>query len=611
MNKRQWRAFWKRLDVMLQEANMNQSKLAMGLGVKQSAISQWVRCQTNPASWRIKEIVRWVYKHHGFKTPLELLDWVELICWQPTEEEMQEWFPRCAAPARGPVLKDQQHLFRSVGRLVGRNKELGQVKRWLTAVEAFRRPAVKVVVIWGMAGVGKTALAQAVGQDPAVERYFRDGVLWAKLGPEPDIEKWLQEWGNLLGLPDADRGSMALLYEYLASEERRALLILDDVWPSTPFEQLMALGGPQCGVLITSQVITVADVYDEKSKVRKLRLKVLRPKSALELARQALKREPMAEETAQLKEIIKRVEGLPLAVPGVEPQQLDSLATFQVGYQRLNEADQQRFRALGNLPRGTSFQVGILAALWGDEVEEARQAAQRLVERSLLNQIWEDHYRIHVLLHDSAIALLKAAGEQDMEGAWVEAWANRFRGGLVKNWRLWWPSLPQPRGRARLFSRTWLMWVWEELRVTMFQCHWDVIQTRLVEKMAPAEVWATGQLLHRRAQRHLRHGRIFIETMIGAMWLVVLTLASWIMLATSDWELAVQVALNWSLFRWLYDLTGILALVYLLGCPLWVLITGVDLVDFHRFYRLPLGRYGSAADKKWRREWQGRQRQGW
>ena len=107
----------------------------------------------------------------------------------PEEERLRAWFGKWfkehSTLPRGPVLGDQRHLLRRAERLVGREKELGQVREWLTAAARFRRPAAKVVVIGGMAGVGKTALAQAVGRDPMVERYFRDGVLWAQLGPKP------------------------------------------------------------------------------------------------------------------------------------------------------------------------------------------------------------------------------------------------------------------------------------------------------------------------------------------------------------------------------------------------------------------------------------------
>ena len=49
-------------------------------------------------------------------------------------------------------------------------------------------------VLHGMGGVGKSVLARALCDDPAVQAAFPDGILWATLGQTPDLTARLHEW---------------------------------------------------------------------------------------------------------------------------------------------------------------------------------------------------------------------------------------------------------------------------------------------------------------------------------------------------------------------------------------------------------------------------------
>ncbi len=51
---------------------------------------------------------------------------------------------------------------------------------------------------------GKTTLAAHLVQQRDITAYFPDGILWAGLGPTPDVRGHLSRWGTLLGL-DASR----------------------------------------------------------------------------------------------------------------------------------------------------------------------------------------------------------------------------------------------------------------------------------------------------------------------------------------------------------------------------------------------------------------------
>ena len=97
------------------------------------------------------------------------------------------------------------------------------------------RPQVGVVAataLHGQGGLGKTVLARAICEDPAIRAAFPDGMLWATLGQPPDIARIQREWIRVLGgdlalasSPESGRAEMTRLIG-----DRAMLLVLDDVW---------------------------------------------------------------------------------------------------------------------------------------------------------------------------------------------------------------------------------------------------------------------------------------------------------------------------------------------------------------------------------------------
>ena len=82
-----------------------------------------------------------------------------------------------------------------LGSLVGRDELLEKLKfRLLDDKNA------PLAALNGLPGVGKTALAAELVRDAEMKRAFRGGVLWAGLGPKPNIVGLLGRWGTLLGL---------------------------------------------------------------------------------------------------------------------------------------------------------------------------------------------------------------------------------------------------------------------------------------------------------------------------------------------------------------------------------------------------------------------------
>src|SRR5579864_9035870 len=80
--------------------------------------------------------------------------------------------------------------------LVGRDEMFAQLKERLLGGSN-----VGLTAINGLPGVGKTALAVALAHDGDVVGHFHDGILWAAMGPQPNVLGLLSRWGTLLGTP--------------------------------------------------------------------------------------------------------------------------------------------------------------------------------------------------------------------------------------------------------------------------------------------------------------------------------------------------------------------------------------------------------------------------
>lgn len=613
--KPNWNAFFEYLPVLLERIGMNRYQLAKELNYHPSIVSHWSSGRAHPTPEGLQRMADKL--REAFRTPLEMLDWMELAGWRPPEENLRRWFPRWFAEhgelPRGPRLTDQRYLLRPAEQMVGRENEMTLVQAWLTSVEGFRQPTVKVLVVGGMAGVGKTTLARAIGENPLIDTYFRDGVLWAQLGQHPDPRLWMEEWASLLGwTPWSAESAKQYLARFLADEERRVLLILDDVWPDTPFDPLISLAGPQCRVLITSRALTVAGVY-ERSRLLHLGLPHLQEAAAM--AKSMLGGRPGGAEPAEvdriLVELVEAVGRLPIAIRvAVAAAQMDGLETvvhrlqpgeagttprpervrrlevagadprnwavwtaFEVGYEALEEGDRRRFRALGNLPVGMSFGVKVLAALWEEDEEVARDEARRLAERSLVERVGRDRYRLHDLLHDFAAGLLEERGERDTEGKWTQ----RLTGALVGRPRWWRATVPLVWIGPKRFTRAWWMQGWEDF-LAMRQHFIDLLKKRWREKGVTAEMWAVGMVINRRIERLMRgFWRIVV-------WIAALALIGGAILWAGNHRL-----FDWAAWpRWAFAvMDGVLygsLLAFVFAC--WALTFAI--IDFYRLYHMPI-----------------------
>jgi tetratricopeptide (TPR) repeat protein len=163
----------------------------------------------------------------------------------------------------------------------------------------------------GLPGVGKTALAIELAHDSDILEHFHDGILWARLGPEPNLAALLANWGAALELPSQEWNSLQSWTEAIRAHIglRRILLIADDAWqPETALA--LKVGGPNCVHLITTRFPHVAACFAGGGTVAVHELAV---QAGLTLLTR-LAPEVVADEPDDARELVRAVGSLPLAL---------------------------------------------------------------------------------------------------------------------------------------------------------------------------------------------------------------------------------------------------------------------------------------------------------
>ncbi len=333
--------------------------------------------------------------------------------------------------------------------VIGRETTLADLKKRLGVGGINKRP---ITIIQGWPGVGKSTTVATLAHDIDIARQFPDGILWTSLGEFPSINNEIVAWAAALGLHEPSRNRSiedisALITAVL--RDRRMLLIVDDVWHvehAVPFR----VGGQNCALIITSRLNDIAvalaptasDIYH---------LPVLSEESALDLLGK-LAPEVVSEHIHDARELIRNLEGLPLAIHvagrllhaesrmgwGIK-ELLDELRvganllmaqppTDMLGAARdttltvatllrrstntLDTETRQRFALLGLfVPKPATFDLAAMAAAWN--VADPKPFARQLVNRGLLEPSNSGRFQMHALLvlHARSLLALEFGGE--------------------------------------------------------------------------------------------------------------------------------------------------------------------------------------------------------
>ena len=144
-----------------------------------------------------------------------------------------------------------------VAKLIGRDYVFQELRQQLCAGNG-----VVLTAVNGLPGVGKTTLAVELAHDEEILAHFEDGVLWAGLGPAPDVFAILNHWGTLFGLTSQHAARLKSIEDWSRMlhsmiGQRRLLLVIDDAWR---IEAALAfkIGGPHCAYLVTTRFPNIA-----------------------------------------------------------------------------------------------------------------------------------------------------------------------------------------------------------------------------------------------------------------------------------------------------------------------------------------------------------------
>jgi len=271
----------------------------------------------------------------------------------------------------------------------------------------------------GAGGFGKTALAQALCEDPAVREAYPDGILWAQMRDDMRDADRLAVVQDLIRLwrPEESQGfqtqraASVRLREILEGE--KVLVVVDDVWQSADVEPFCGLGAG------TAVLVTTRDGHTLPADCRRVNVDAMERSEAVNLLASGFEvggdgrlaalvkrlgewplllklvnrqiRELVKEEGLGLDKALGQIE-YELAECGVTAFDVDDETardkavgrTLGVSLQRLAEDERQRFRELAVFPEDIDVPLGVLERFWGLPAKEARQRCKRLHGLSLL-----------------------------------------------------------------------------------------------------------------------------------------------------------------------------------------------------------------------------------
>ena len=338
---------------------------------------------------------------------------------------------------RGRPAAATRTLPRDLASFTGRAGQLDRL-RAVAGQSASGQGMAPILVISGMAGVGKTTLAVHAAR--RLSPLFPDGQIFLSLHGHSAGQRPVDPGDALLSLlltaglraeqiPPGVEPRSRLWRDWLSG--RRMLLILDDAISRDQIEPLLP-GAAENLVLVTSRRRLTA--LDDAGA---LSLETLPHNEAAELFARLASREDL--DSADVGALVTMCGGLPLAIALLASQlrhhpawsaaelradlaaardRLDLMsaetrsvaAAFELSYRQLAPGLRRMFRWLALHP-GAEFDVRAAAALCGGDLKTTRRWLSILYEHHLLSEPATGRFRFHDLIREYAAGLAAADGE--------------------------------------------------------------------------------------------------------------------------------------------------------------------------------------------------------
>ncbi|XP_074285463.1 putative disease resistance protein RGA1 [Silene latifolia] len=334
-------------------------------------------------------------------------------------------------------------------KIIGREEDVEKIIGVLSSVNV-DHPNVSFLAIMGMGGLGKTALAQLVYNDPKISETF-ELKKWTCIADQ-DQQQWSLKGflGKVVkGSSIDDKMSLEEIHKEIKEQlgEKKYLLVLDDVWTESydiwqQFEGFLKVGGRGSWIIVTTRSKTTAKMIagDQVHMLQGLS----EPESWHLFERMAFQAEERDNKLVQLgKKIVKKCTNVPLAIRVVgsllRGQSMSKWLSFQdkgldclsensdtvtcilkLSYDQLSPSLKACFAYCAIFPKDWQINKQLLIWLWmAQGYINSKNLGEEyfliLLQRCFFQDIIEDKceeivsFKIHDLLHD--IAEKVAGGE--------------------------------------------------------------------------------------------------------------------------------------------------------------------------------------------------------